>query len=210
MHKFCNDIDLLKYEPALFKDLARPSQMLSKGIDGSTTGTTFTSATAAFTASGIAAGHVLYIKDSQDQVGSCYEIISVDSDVQLTVSVLRYADDRDLIALPTGADLTYFICSYDLQIAEASQSLLNYFSIGAAETIINPDALRQVCIYAVVSALFAAQASSNENLFYWQKSLYYQKLLNLARNLVKVKIDSNNDSYTDLVINGNTIKLRRN
>ncbi len=210
MNKYCNDIDLLKYEPTLYKELARPSQLLSQGGDGTTVGTAFTSATASFTVSGIAAGHVLYLKGAQDEVGSCCEIISVNSDVQLTVSLLRYADDQDLLALPTGSDLSYYICSYDPQIAEASQSLLNYFSITDAETIVNPDALRQACVYTVISALFAAQAVSNEDLFHWQKSLYYQKLLNLARTLIKLEIDSDNDSYTDLVINGNTIKLRRN
>ena len=60
MVRFSKDMDLLKWEPVLFVELAPASQRLCQGEDGALSGTTFTSSSASFDDAGVAAGQVIY------------------------------------------------------------------------------------------------------------------------------------------------------
>jgi hypothetical protein len=53
MVSFSNDVDILKYEPALFGELHLPWQVLAAGTGGVLSGTTFTASGADFVSSPI-------------------------------------------------------------------------------------------------------------------------------------------------------------
>jgi len=217
MTKFSNDIDLLKWEPVLFRDLAPPSQILCEGNDGVLSGTTFTSTGAAFTGQGVTAGQVIYLSDVGQSLDGCYEVVSVNSATQLTVSVLRSPDNDITIAPPAGSGLSYRICTYDPQAEEVAYSLLQYFNLSAVDennvlenTVLNERSLRQASVYAILSAVFAGNACGKKDVNgYWEKSLRYQKLFHRVRSRVKLDIDTNGDELPENYGCGGVIRLRR-
>ena len=89
MVSFSNDVDILKYEPILFGELYLPWQVLAAGTGGTLSGTTFTAADADFVNAQVAAGGVIYMQSVDGSLDGAYEIVTVDSPTQLTVSVLR-------------------------------------------------------------------------------------------------------------------------
>lgn len=217
MVRFSNDVDLLKWEPVLFRDLALASQTLCTGSDGATSGTTFTSAGAAFTSSSIEAGQVIYLQDSTNTIDGCYEIVSVDSATQLTLSVVRQNTVDSAIAPPGGSNLSYRISTFNPQTEEATYSLLQYFGIKISDEqevdfddILNIRSLRQACVFAVLSAVLAGSAcGDNDASNFWQKSLHYKKQFHSARTRARLEIDTDNDNLAEQYRSGGSIRLRR-
>jgi len=206
--KFSTDVDLLKWEPMLFDELALLSQTLCRGTDGVLSGTTFTSSGASFVSSGVAAGQVLTL------AGGSYEIIAVDSETQLTVSVVRAQADDASIAPPSGEGLEYHISTFDPQAEEVGKSLEMYFSVRSdkvpAEQILNGEALRQASVFAVLAVVFAGSATGSENSDnMWQKSQYYRRQFEQARAAVTVQIDQDGDGDVEDYRMGGAVRLRR-
>ena len=56
MAKFSSDVDILKYEPALFGELHLPSQVRIAGDEAALSGTTLTAQDADFVSAGVQAG----------------------------------------------------------------------------------------------------------------------------------------------------------
>ena len=217
MVQFSQDVDILKWEPNLFCDLARPCQTLCEGDDGELSGTTFTSSIGAFDSCGLSSGKVIYLNDNEG-INGCYEIVSVDSATQLTVSVLRGDDEGDLIAPPSGSGIGYRVSSFDPQAQEVAYNLLSYFGIKVtgetgevtAENVLANDALRQASAYAVMSAVFAGCACGEDDVGgYWQKSLHYQKLFGRARSRALVELDLDGDALGDRNLSGGSVRLKR-
>jgi len=215
MTRLCNDVDLLKWEPMLFRDLAPADQTLCKGNDGEVDGTTFSASGASFTGSAIEAGHVIYLYDDAGTVDGCYEVVSVDSETQLTISVIRHETDAAAVAPPNGSGLNYRISTFDPQVEEASYSLFQYFGIATeteiqTESICNIRALRQSCVFAVLSTVFSGNAYDNDNKDnFWRKSLHYQKLFHTARARCRLEIDTDSDDTAEQFKTGGSVQLRR-
>ncbi len=218
MITFCRDIDILKYEPSLFFDNCLEDQVLAAGSAGDLTGTAFTVTGADFINAGIESGNVLTLVSSADgsKIGS-YEVVSVDSAEQLTVSVLRADDARDPIAPGdvTGAD--YKIVTYTQQIAQVSYDLTEYFGIQpgqpaseiTADNVTNDQALKQSAVLAVISWVYVTLASSIDDTHLWEKSYYYRKLFKKCRESCQLHIDVGLDGNIDFTMVGSSVRLVR-
>ncbi|MCF7957976.1 MAG: hypothetical protein K9M57_05950, partial [Phycisphaerae bacterium] len=188
-----------------------------QGTDGIKNGVTFSSATATSNDSGVAAGHVIRLRGSGGRGEGCYEIVSVDSQTQLTLSVVRAQSDAAPIAPPTGDQPNYGITSYDPQIEEASDLLLRRFGIKeegsesvSVEDIMDVRALRLVCVYAVLAMLYSGMAEWGDGTTdFWTKAHHYQAMCRLARNRVRLEIDTDDDGIAEQVRDGNTTRLQR-
>ena len=115
MAKFSNDVDVLKYEPALFGELHLPWQVRASGTGAVLSGTTLTAAEADFVTAGVEAGGVVYVRSADGTLDGAYEIVSVDSATQLTVSVLRADSAASATPPPAGEDISYRISTLDPQ-----------------------------------------------------------------------------------------------
>ena len=216
MVRFSRDVDLLKWEPVLFVELASASQTLCRGEDGMLSGTTFTSNSASFDEAGIATGQVVYLQDGESLDG-CYEIVSVDSATQLTISVLRQSEQDDAVAPPSGSEKSYRVSTFDPQAEEVSYGLLQYFGIetgeeeaSAAGEILNVRSLRQASVFGALSAVFAAAAcGKNDASGSWAKSQRYQELFHTARSKVRIELDTDSDQVAEQFRSGGTVRLRR-
>jgi hypothetical protein len=218
MTSFSKDADILRYEPQLFGELHFPGQVLAAGSGGVLEATTFTADGEDFTAAGVEAGGVIYLRGSAGGPDGAYEIVSVDSAEALTVSVLRADEQQSAVAPPAGSELIWRISTYQPQMQEVLFSLTQYFGIRpgepdseyGVEDILEPAVLRQASVFGVLAAVYATlagQASDSED--YWRKSLHYQKLFEQARGRCRVSIDAGGDGVKDISKSGGDFQLQR-
>ena len=129
MISFSNDADILKYEPILFGELHLPWQVLAEGTGGTLSGTTFTAPGADFIAAQVASGGVIYLESEDNSLDGAYEIISVDSQTELGISVIRADSQSEAIAPPAAEDVSYRISTFLPQANEVAFQLTEYFGI---------------------------------------------------------------------------------
>ncbi len=214
---FSNDVDILKYEPALFGELHLPGQILAAGTGGVLSGTSFTASGADFIAAQVLAGGVIYLQSADGLLAGAFEIVSVDSATQLTVSVVRGDLDDEPIAPPAAANISYRVSTFRPQAGEVGFQLMEYFCIAPgnstsginAENILNTEVLKPASVFAVISTVYATLAEGAENESIWKKSLYYKKLFEEARERCRLSIDIGGDGVADITRTGGAVRLAR-
>jgi len=217
MVKFSNDVDILKYEPVLFGELHLPWQVLAAGTGGSLSGTTFTASGVDFAGAQVSAGGVVYVRSADGTVDGAYEIVSVDSATQLTVSVIRADSEIEPIAPPAGTNLTYRVGTFEPQAVEAAFALTEYFGIKPgnaasefdAEDIMDTQALRRASVFAVIAGVYAMLAGKAKDENFWKKSVHYQGLFEKAKGRCQLSIDAGADGVVDLTRLGAATRLVR-
>jgi hypothetical protein len=217
MVNFSNDVDILKYEPVLFGELHLPWQVLATGTGGTLSGTSFTASGANFVSALVTAGQVIYLQSVDGSLDGAYEIISVDSATELTISVIRADSDDVAVAPPAATDISYRISTFGPQASEAGFQLTEYFGIGPgnpasdidAEDILDTNALKRASVFAVISSVYVMLASRAKDENFWKKSLHYQKLFEKARERCRLSIDIGGDGVADVTKVGASVKLVR-
>jgi hypothetical protein len=217
MATFSNDVDVLKWEPALFGELHLPSQVQASGTGASLSGTTLTATGANFIAAGLEPGGVIHLRSADGALDGAYEIVSVDSATALTVSVVR-ADPADpAVAPPPGNDLAWRVCTFASQAEEAAFELTQCFGIRpgdptsdiAIEDLLDTEGLRRAAVLRVIAKVYAMWASRPAGECFWRKGLFYEQLYQKARQRCHVTADLGGDGVADLVRVGGTIRLVR-
>jgi hypothetical protein len=215
---FSTDSDILKYEAVLFSDLYFPWQELCKGVDGELNGTVFSSQSQNLVSSGVQAGGVIYLRSGDGTLDGCFEIVSVNSSSELTVSVLRTDRDGLAIAPPTGGSgISFRVSTFGPQCSEMLFELTRYFGIGpgnpdsdyGVDDIVDTNVLRQASVYAIIASVYATLGSRTGDQGYWKRSLYYKKLFEKAKESCRVSIDIDSDGIAEITKPGDSIKLLR-
>ena len=217
MITFCKDVDIARFEPVLFGELHLPSQVIARGEAGRIEGTTFSDEAADFEASGAEAGGVIYVRSGDGTIDGLYEVVSVDSATQLTISIIRAAGSDDVVVPAEGSDLVWRISTLEAQSAEAAIKLCEMFGIRpgnpnsqySAEDIVDAGGLRVTAVYMVLSIVYAALASKGDNDNMRSKSLYYKKECSKALEVCRFSIDTDGDGDGDVSFSGGLIKLVR-
>jgi hypothetical protein len=217
MVSFSSDADILKYEPVLFGELHLTWQVLAAGAAGALSGTTFTASGADFVSAQVAAGGVIYLRSADGTLDGAYEIVSVDSATQLSVSVIRADAADEPIAPPSATEISYRISTFRPQAGEAGFQLTEYFGIRPGnpasdidvEDVLDADVLRSASVFAVISSVYAMLASNAKDENFWKKSQHYQKLFEKARERCRLSIDAGSDGVADITRVGASVRLVR-
>lgn len=219
MNSFSSDIDILKYEPSLFEDLYFASQVLISGTGGQIEGTNFSVAAIDFNNAKISAGMAIYLRSLDNLVDGVFEVVSVNSATQLTISVLRADSQQETIGLPDAQDVSFRVCTYQPQSSEMFLQLAQHFGLRpgisdgsySVDDIQDVSVLRQVSVYGVLSIIFATlagRAADNQENF-WKKSKYYSQLFEKALQRCRITIDIGKDGAADSISSGASIRLLR-
>ena len=217
MVQFSNDADILKYEPILFGELHLPGQVLAAGTGGTLSGTTFTASGADFVSAQVLGGGVIYLQSADGLLDGGYEIVSVDSATQLTISVVRTDSDDEPIAPLAANDISYRVNTFGPQAGEIGFQLTEYFGIGPgnpasdvdAEDVLDTSVLKRASVFAVIASAYAMLASKAKDENFWKKSLYYQRLFEKARERCRLSIDVGCDGVADVTKTGASVRLVR-
>jgi hypothetical protein len=215
--KFSNDVDVLKYEPALFGELHLPSQVKASGAGAVLSGTTLTAAQADFVASGGEAGGVVHLRSADGSLDGPYEIVSVDSATQLTVSVLRADATHPAVAPSVGGEVSYRISTLEPQAVDAALQLTEHFGIQpgdpasgiSVENLVDTEGLRRTSALLVISNVYATWAGRGEGECFSQKSRLYKQLYEKARQRCHVSVDLGSDGVPDIHRVGGVVRLVR-
>ena len=217
MVTFSNDADILKYEPILFGELHLPWQVLTAGTGVSLSGTTLTASGADFISAQVQVGGVVYLQSADGSLDGAYEIVSLDSSTQLSISVVRTDSTDTAVPPPAATDIFYRFSTLGPQAAEVGFQLTEYFGIKPgnpasdidAADILDTSVLRLASVFDVISGVYAMLASKTKDQSYWNKSLYYQKLSTKARGRSRISIDLGSDGIVDVTKIGATGRLVR-
>ncbi len=217
MVRLCNDVDILKYEPALFGELHPANQVLAAGSGGELAGTTFEASEADFESGQVEPGGVVYLRSADGLLDGAYEIVAVDSATQLCVSVVRADSEADPTTPPAGSDISYRVSTFRPQAAEVSLQLTQYLGIQpgcadsdvSADAILDTGAIKQVCAYGVIAAVYAMLASKAGGEQFGEKSRYYERLFEKGKERCRVALDVDGDGVADSVRFGGCGRLIR-
>ena len=217
MVTFSSDADILKYEPILFGELHLPWQVLAAGTGASLSGTTLTASGADFITAQVQAGGVVYMQSADSTLDGTYEIVSVESSTQLSISVVRADSTETTVPPPPATDISYRISTLGPQAAEVGFQLTEYFGIRPGnptsdidtEDILDTSVLKLASVFAVISSVYTMLADKTKDQNYWNKSLYYQKLSAKARGRCRLSIDAGTDGIADVTKIGAAGRLVR-
>ncbi len=217
MLTFCTDTDILKYEPVLFGELHLRSQVLTAGTGGQLSQAAFTAGGADFVGSQVSAGGVVYLRSADGLLDGGYEIVSVDSATQLTVSVVRADQASEPIVPPAASEIAYRISTLAPQASDVAFQLTEHFGIKPGDPasdidvqdILDPDALRKTSVFRVISTVYAMLASKTKDENLWKKSVHYQRLFERARERCHLSIDMGTNHLADVTRVGASGRLTR-
>lgn len=217
MTTFSNDVDILKHEPVLFGELHWPSQVRASGTGATLNVTTLTAGGADFIAAGVGAGGVIYLRSVEGALEGAYEIVSVDSATELTISVVR-ADVADpAIAPREAADSAYRVSTFEPQAEAVAFELTQYFglrpgdptSVIGVENLLDTQGLRRASVLAVIARVYGDWSTQRQGESFCRKSVLYQQLFEKARQRCHLTVDLGADGVADVTRVGGAIRLIR-
>ena len=218
MNAFSRDMDLMKFEPAVFGSWFLSSQVLCGGDNGIVAGTQFTVAGVDFIASGVQPGGVIWLQSTDDTIKGAFEIVEVLDAGHLTVSVVRVNDQQSATPIGSASGLTWRIVTYAPQAYEVlwhlSQKLGLWPGCSTADysidDIVNADSLRQASVFGILMMIFQAQYEGADGQDVLDiKGQYYRLRFAEAIARVQVKIDTDEDGDAERTIQPGVICLVR-
>jgi len=217
MTTFSNDADILKYEPILFTELHLAWQVLVAGTGATLSGMALTASGADFITPQVTAGGVIYLQSADGTLDGPFEIVSVDSATQLSISVIRSDSNDTAIAPPSAVDISYRVSTFGPQANEVALRLTEYFGIkpgNPASTIdvadvLDTSVLRQASVFAVISVAYAMLGGKANDENFWGKSLHYQRIFAEVRSRCRLSIDTDDDGAADVTRIGAARRLVR-
>lgn len=217
MSQFCLDRDILSIEPVAYLGGGFVSvHSLLAGSDGALAGTTFTSPTSDFCAGGVQAGMVLATTATILAEGSAWEIVSVDSATQLTVSILRSDPDAPPIAPPAATNLTFCVRTLAPRItavsdtlAEKLRHLAEVAGIDSAD-FADSSQLRRATACGALAGVFLARAdNARTDDANWIKAEHYRREFLQAQNHLRLAVDADGDGTAETTRTLGNVTLKR-
>jgi len=171
MTNFATDSDLLKWEPAILRDIVLDHQCLTAGQGAATEGFTVTADDGQFVTRCVRPGHVVHLANPEQGVDGFYEVLSVESETALLAAIVGSATGSaadGAVPLPTATDLAFRIQTFDPQHEEARYALLARFGLEAdaddpagdlVDWIAQRRTLRRPAVALVLATLCRGQAA---------------------------------------------------
>ena len=217
MLAFSNDVDILKYEAVLFSDLHFGWQVLCEADGGVLSGTTLSKTGEDFISAGVSAAGAIYLRSQDGALDGVYEIVSVDSATELTISVLRADEGGSAVGPGDASDVAYRVSTFSPQANEVLFELTQYFGIKPGNpdseyevsNILDTSGLRQASVYGILAKVYATLSKGADQDSFGQKSLHYQRLFEKARERCRVSIDISGDGVAERTNIGGSIRLVR-
>jgi hypothetical protein len=216
MNRFCQDRDLLGIEPIVFLGSGFPAQEMIRGSGAALSGTTFTASGANFTAAGVAPGMVLCTYTTVPAEGTVCEIVSVNSQTQLTVSVLRADPAASPVAPKAGTGLSFHVRTFDPQVrgvsdtlAEKLRQMAEVAGIRSAD-FADSTQLRVAAAYGALGSIFVARAENAQpGDANWIKAEHYRQEFRRLQLQLRLVVDANGDGKAEQTRTLGNVALRR-
>jgi len=218
MTNFSTDADLLKWEPALLREIVLDHQCLTRAEGATAEAFTVTAADSQFVTRKVRPGHVVHLSNPDQGVDGCYEVLSVESETELTATCVGTAGE-EAVPMPSATDLALRIQTFDPQHEEARYALLARFGLEAdaadpasdlADWIAQRRALRRASVALVLATLYRGQATgSTKESGLAAKADHYARLYEDEVAKARLVLDRDADGRPDDVRTLASHRLRR-
>ncbi|MFO8014799.1 MAG: hypothetical protein R6X20_16005 [Phycisphaerae bacterium] len=217
MTNFSTDADLLKWEPALVREIVLDHQCLTRAEGATAEAFTVTAADGQFVARQVRPGHVVHLSNPDQGVDGGYEVLAVESETELTAAAVGTAGD-EAVPLPSATDLALRIQTFDPQHEEARYALLARFGLEAdaadptadlADWIAQRRSLRRASVALVLATLYRGQAAGGADGGLATKADHYARLYEDEVAKVRLILDRDGDGRADDVRSLASHRLRR-
>jgi hypothetical protein len=218
MTNFSTDADLLKWEPALAREVVLDHQCLTRGQGAASQAFAVTAAEGQFVTRCVRPGHVIHLSGPEQGVDGWYEVLGVESETELTAAVIGASGD-DTVPLPTATDLAFRVPTFDPQHEEARYALLARFGLDADAAdpaadlsgwIAQRRPLRRASVALVLATLYRGQAAGGpEASGLAAKADHYARLYEDEVAKVRLVLDRDADGRADDVRSLASHRLRR-
>jgi len=218
MTTFSTDADLLKWEPALMREIVPEHQCLARGSGASSADLTVTAEEAQFQTARVRPGHVIHLAGPDQGVDGYYEVLSIEDETQLTASLIG-ARPGEWVPLPTATDLEFDIHTFDPQHEEARWALMTRFGLETdadrpdadlEQWIAQKRALNRASVALVLAMIYRGQAASGpEASGFARKAEHYARLHDDELARARVVLDRDGDGRPDDVRSLSSHRLRR-
>jgi hypothetical protein len=218
MPNFSTDADLLRWEPALLRELALDNQCLARGSGATSLTFSVVAEGAAFKAAQVLPGHVIHLRNADQGIDGYYEVISVESETELLAGLVGGRGDGS-IPLPTGTDLEFAVYTFDPQHEEARWALLARFGLETDATdpvgnlerwILQRHVFRRASMALVLATLYRGQSTGGPDAAgMTRKADHYARLYEEEVSRARVVLDRDGDGRPDDVRTLSSHRLRR-
>jgi len=218
MPNFSTDADLLKWEPALLREIALDNQCLARGSGATSQTFSVVAEDADFEAAKIRAGHVIHLRNDEQGIDGYYEVFSAESETELLAGLLGGRGD-EWVPLPSGTDLAFDLHTFDPQHEEARFALLARFGLEtdtgntAADLdrwILQRRVLRHASVALVLSMLYRGQSTGGpDSAGMARKADHYARMYDNEAAKARLVLDRDGDGRPDDVRSLSSHRLRR-
>ena len=218
MTNFSTDADLLKWEPALLREIVLDHQCLARGTGATSQSFSVTAEDATFVTGRVGPGHIIHLANDVQGVDGYYEVLSVESETELLAGVIGGRGD-EWVPLPAATDLAFTIHTFDPQHEEARWALLARFGLEADAADAASDlerwiaqrrSLRRASVALVLATIYRGQATGGpEAGGLARKAEHYARLYEDEVAKARVVLDRDADGRPDDVRNLASHRLRR-
>ncbi|MDF1808920.1 MAG: hypothetical protein P1U42_04415 [Phycisphaerales bacterium] len=207
---FAKDRDLVVLEPGLHRDIAWMGQRLLSGI-GSLVGTALSINSGSFVDAGIESGHVVLFDDV------VLEVVSVESDLQATVSLMRADTSSNAIPGIDASNQKVEVYGYGPQIGIVHRQVLGMIGINvddenglSEDAVTNPGALVRLEALGALHLIYSGAGASGRNgQKFDQRARMYRERFASERERVIAMIDLNGDGIAESTRRPNAFVLDR-
>lgn len=210
---YCTDIDLLDYEPTIFKDAAIACQTISAGT-GTLQGVNFTRVSGSFIDDNVKGGCVLTLTA---EAGGSFPVVNLVNATQLRVSANDEAFIEDGAASPAGnaSNQPFVVRTFYPQRKMITEMINNAAGIGVgtalpeAMLLSNP-ALKRACVLGTFHVIYnAIRAMNAENESLVNRAEFYRVQFLRALRRLTVEIDVDDDGECDVIRHLGSLRLQR-
>jgi hypothetical protein len=211
---FCDDAELLAWEPGVFLEPAFAHQVLFKEAAGTVTGTALVMAAGVLGA--VEPGMVVRLTLEDDSLTQLAEVVSVADATHATVSALRGRGSEAAVAPLTSGPVKVTVLSFRPQIAAVGDGLLSLVGVisdrdaEASPAYSDPVGFRPAAVFGTLAAVFRtlAETSTATNITYSKKA-FYEGLAQAARQALVATVDQDGDGVPETRVHSAVHQLER-
>ncbi len=186
---FCNDVDLMVWEPGIFGETDFGHQMVVRQSAGTLTGNALAMAGAVL--EGVLPGMVGQIVLADNSLTQLLEVVLVADASHATVSGLRGRADSDLVPPLVGGAVNVSVMTFRAQIAAVGDELLGLVGVESdrdedpAETLADLRGFRTAAVMGTLAAVFRAVSTDAEvsAAMLAKRDFYFKTYLALRRRM---------------------------
>lgn len=199
---FCQDVELMAWEPGIFLETAFAQQMIVKDAAATLTGTALVLTSGSL--AGVSPGMVAQVTLADGSLTQLLEVVEVTDATHATVSALRGRSSEAAIAPLMGGSVKVTVTTFQPQIAAVGDALLALIDVpsdreeGATRASADLCGFKPATVFGVLAAVYRTLVDkSSASTLTYSKRTFYEGLARASRLTLAGTIDRDGDGVPE-------------